>query len=178
MAAFPSTVWTSVPSFRPASPASELEPCLMYRCRGCVLTAENTREGFGTPDVGLLCLASAHRWHLRRLRDHLDIFGCAGSLRGLVRQLSIDQFENEGRRVITDPSPGPAMGIRRCSSVQVRDMRKTCLPGSSDLFSVHAASQQSVSTRSACIASSVISIASALCRNLVRVDCCLPTARR
>ena len=24
---------------------------------------------------------------------------CAGNLRGLVRQLSIDQFENEGRRV-------------------------------------------------------------------------------
>ena len=35
---------------------------------------------------------------------------CAGSLRGLVRQLSIDQFENEGRRVMTDPSPGPGNG--------------------------------------------------------------------
>ena len=32
---------------------------------------------------------------------HLGCVYMAGSLRGLVRQLSIDQFENEGRRVST-----------------------------------------------------------------------------
>lgn len=31
--------------------------------------------------------------------DDLFLDMCTGQLRGLVRQLSIDQFENEGRRV-------------------------------------------------------------------------------
>ena len=47
--------------------------------------------------------------HVTWLPPHRDTL-CAGSLRGLVRQLSIDQFENEGRRVMTDPSPGPGNG--------------------------------------------------------------------
>jgi hypothetical protein len=36
-----------------------------------------------------------------------------GALGGLVRQLSIDQFENEGRRVSYGTTPNSAMQARR-----------------------------------------------------------------
>lgn len=41
------------------------------------------------------------------------VWGSVGSLRGLVRQLSIDQFENEGRRVsLGTESVGRSQGSR------------------------------------------------------------------